>query len=111
VMNLSETQPDCNPIIAAWARGCDDAWAYEPIAKPMSFGKSDEMSTLIRETFKTSRLAEFCSQKELVNQTGKTVQSRLGHSTLAMTADTYGHLFPRGDDREKLEAGQRGLLG
>jgi integrase len=41
----------------------------------------------------------------------KTVQSRLGHSTLAMTADTYGHLFPRGDDREELEAGQRGLLG
>jgi DNA topoisomerase VI subunit B len=32
-----------------------------------------KMSTLIRETFKTSRLAEFCSQKELVNQTGHVV--------------------------------------
>jgi DNA topoisomerase VI subunit B len=31
------------------------------------------MSTLIRQTFKTSRLAEFCSQKELVNQTGHVV--------------------------------------
>ena len=30
-------------------------------------------STLIRKTFKTSRLAEFCSQKELVNQTGHEV--------------------------------------
>jgi hypothetical protein len=27
--------------------------------------------------------------------------NRLGHSTLEMTADTYGHLFPRGDDRER----------
>jgi integrase len=41
----------------------------------------------------------------------KTVQSRLGHSTLAMTADTYGHLFPRSDDRDELEAAERGLLG
>jgi DNA topoisomerase VI subunit B len=31
------------------------------------------MSTLIRQTFKTSRLAEFCSQKELINQTGHEV--------------------------------------
>jgi integrase len=37
----------------------------------------------------------------------KTVQSRLGHSTLAMTADTYGHLFPRSDDRDELEAAER----
>jgi len=41
----------------------------------------------------------------------KTVQSRLGHSTLAMTADTYGHLFPRGDDLEELDAAEKSLLG
>jgi integrase len=41
----------------------------------------------------------------------KVVQERLGHSTLAMTADTYGHLFPRGDDREELAAAERLLLG
>jgi integrase len=28
----------------------------------------------------------------------KVVQTRLGHSTLAMTMDTYGHLFKSGDD-------------
>ena len=27
----------------------------------------------------------------------KTVQHRLGHSSIAMTADTYGHLFASGD--------------
>jgi integrase len=41
----------------------------------------------------------------------KTVQHRLGHSTLAMTADTYGHLFPSQDDAEVLAAGERALMG
>jgi integrase len=41
----------------------------------------------------------------------KVVQERLGHSTIAMTMDTYGHLFPRGDDSELLAAAERSLLG
>ena len=28
----------------------------------------------------------------------KVVQARLGHASIQMTADIYGHLFPRGDD-------------
>jgi integrase len=40
----------------------------------------------------------------------KTVQQRLGHSTIIMTSDTYGHLFPRGDDAEELAAAERALL-
>ena len=39
----------------------------------------------------------------------KTVQARMGHSTLAMTADRYGHLFPSQDDTEVLAAGERAL--
>ena len=35
----------------------------------------------------------------------KTVQDRLGHSSVLMTSDVYGHLFPRtGDGREMAEA-------
>ena len=41
----------------------------------------------------------------------KIVQARMGHSTLAMTMDTYGHLFPQGDDADALAAGERALLG
>ncbi|MGD0188126.1 MAG: tyrosine-type recombinase/integrase [Roseiarcus sp.] len=41
----------------------------------------------------------------------KVVQERLGHSTIAMTLDTYGHLFPRHDDSEELAAAERTLLG
>lgn len=40
----------------------------------------------------------------------KVVQERLGHSTIAMTMDTYGHLFPRGDDENELAAAERALL-
>jgi hypothetical protein len=41
----------------------------------------------------------------------KTVQVRMGQSTLAMTADTYGQLFPSQDDAEVLAAGERGADG
>jgi integrase len=41
----------------------------------------------------------------------KVVQERLGHSTISQTLDTYGHLFPRGDDRDEMEAAQRAFLG
>jgi integrase len=39
----------------------------------------------------------------------KLVQARLGHSTIGMTADTYGHLFPSSDDGVELAAAERVL--
>ena len=41
----------------------------------------------------------------------KLVQHRLGHSTIQMTADVYGHLFPSDDDGAELAAAQKVLLG
>ena len=41
----------------------------------------------------------------------KVVQARLGHATIQMTADRYGHLFPRGDDGAELAAAERAFLG
>jgi integrase len=41
----------------------------------------------------------------------KLVQELLGHSTITMTMDTYGHLFPRSDDGKELAAAERALLG
>ena len=40
----------------------------------------------------------------------KVVQERLGHSSILMTMDTYGHLFPRGDDGAELANAERALL-
>jgi hypothetical protein len=41
----------------------------------------------------------------------KVEQHRLGHSTIQMTADIYGRLFPNGDDGAELAAAQKALLG
>ena len=40
----------------------------------------------------------------------KLVQARLGHSSVNMTADVYGHLFPRGDDGAELAAAEKAYL-
>jgi len=40
----------------------------------------------------------------------KVVQERLGHSSIMMTMDVYGHLFPRGDDSAELAAAEESLL-
>jgi integrase len=41
----------------------------------------------------------------------KVVQGRLGHASIQMTADRYGHLFPRGDDKAELAAAEKAFLG
>ena len=53
-------------------------------------------------------------QPELGRRAGvvaKVVQERLGHATIHITLDMYGHLFPRGDDRAVLAAGEAAILG
>ena len=40
----------------------------------------------------------------------KVVQEHMGHSSITMTADRYGHLFPRGDDRAELAAAEKVLM-
>jgi integrase len=40
----------------------------------------------------------------------KVVQGRLGHASIQMTADTYGHLFPRQDDGAEMAAAERAFL-
>jgi integrase len=40
----------------------------------------------------------------------KIVQERMGHSSITMTMDVYGHLFPSTDDADALAAAERELL-
>ena len=40
----------------------------------------------------------------------KVVQARMGHSNIAVTMDTYTHLFPDSDDPAKLAEAERALL-
>jgi integrase len=41
----------------------------------------------------------------------KVVQHRLGHSSIVMTLDRYGHLFPSKDDGSELADAERALWG
>jgi len=41
----------------------------------------------------------------------KIVQERLGHASITITMDRYGHLFPSDDDGSELEAAEMALLG
>jgi integrase len=57
--------------------------------------------------------ASWCINRRLdggLELPAKVVQERLGHSSIMMTMDVYGHLFPRGDDAAELEAAEKSLL-
>ena len=41
----------------------------------------------------------------------KMVQARLGHASIQITADRYGHLFPRDDDGAEMAAAEKAFLG
>ena len=41
----------------------------------------------------------------------KVVQERLGHSSITITYDRYGHLFPRGDDAKEIDAAELRVVG
>ena len=52
--------------------------------------------------------ASWCIDQKLAP---KVIQERLGHSSITMTYDRYGHLFPRGDDAGEMDAAVDAILG
>jgi integrase len=40
----------------------------------------------------------------------KMVQQRMGHASIAITMDVYGHLFPSGDDGAEMAAAEKALM-
>jgi integrase len=58
--------------------------------------------------------ASWCISREVdggLQLPPKNVQERLGHSTIAMTMDTYGHLFKAGDDGSAMSKSAAALVG
>jgi integrase len=58
--------------------------------------------------------ASWCINRETdggLELPAKVVQERLGHSSITVTLDTYGHLFPRGDDTAQLAQAESKLWG
>ncbi|MEI9404450.1 site-specific integrase [Mesorhizobium argentiipisi] len=51
--------------------------------------------------------ASYCINRKIdggLELPAKIVQARLGHSSITLTLDRYGHLFPSNDDREEMDA-------
>jgi integrase len=58
--------------------------------------------------------ASWCINREAdggLELPAKVVQERLGHSSITVTLDTYGQLFPQGDDSGKLAEAESRLWG
>ncbi len=68
---------------------------------------------IMRPKYGLHALRHFCASW-LIEQgfPPKRLQAILGHSSILMTFDTYGHLFPNAeDDHAKLAAGEHSLVG
>ncbi|KKB12394.1 integrase [Devosia geojensis] len=83
-------------------------------------GKKDEEGNLVLAPkytgFHALRhwYASWCINRKVdggLELTPKQVQERMGHSSIQVTFDTYGHLFPSVDETRELEAAQLALLG
>ena len=75
----------------------------------MDFKKGEYTGLHALRHFYASR----CINREIDGGLGlpaKLAQERLGHSSITMTLDTYGHLFPRGDDTAALARADAALL-
>jgi integrase len=74
---------------------------------PLDVGKRTQRRHWPRRARPTSRRARRRWRPRTADQV---VQARLGHASIQMTADVYGHLFPRGDYGAEMAAAEQALL-
>jgi integrase len=106
------------------------------LAFPNIYGGLDHRSSVINRTFRPAQVAagivnargrakygglhalrhfyaSWCINRKVdggLELPLKVVQTRLGHASIQMTADRYGHLFPSGDDGAELAAAEKALM-
>jgi integrase len=93
--------------VAVAARNKDDQPIVGDDGKPLMKAKYTGLHAL-RHFY-----ASWCINREVDGGLGlaaKIVQERLGHSSIVMTLDIYGHLFPRGDDTAALDKAAAALM-
>jgi len=89
-------------------RGLIPAWIAAGVVKPNGTAKYTGLHAL-RHFY-----ASWCINRQAdggLELPAKTVQERLGHSTIGMTMDTYSHLFPQTDSHSGLASAEAALLG
>jgi integrase len=93
-----------------WHRGLADGLAAAQIAAKITVDGKAKYTGLhcLRHFF-----ASWCINRKVdggLELPAKVVSERLGHSSIGITLNTYGHLFPRGDDSAALAEGEAALL-
>jgi integrase len=89
-------------------RGLIPAWVAAGVVNPDGSAKYTGLHAL-RHFY-----ASWCINRKAdggLELPAKTVQERLGHSTIAMTLDTYSHLFPQGDAHAEFVVAEKALFG
>ena len=118
-----------------WKLGCPKG--EQDLAFPNSVGRVDNLPDIVRRSFHPAQVAagvvnahgrakygglhalrhfyaSWCINRKVdggLELPLKVVQTRLGHASIQMTADRYGHLFPSGDDGAELAAAEKSLIG
>jgi integrase len=106
------------------------------LAFPNSVGRVDSLSDIVRRSYHPAQVAagivnahgrakygglhalrhfyaSWCINRRVdggLELPLKVVQERMGHSSITITADRYGHLFPSSDDRTELAAAEKALM-
>jgi integrase len=126
--------PDLVNILREWKLACPNGDLG--LAFPSVAGKIDPYSNIVHKFEQVVRAAGLLDRLGQPKYTGlhslrhfyaswcinrkddgglelpaKMVQARLGHASIVMTMDTYGHLFPSKDDGSELASAERTLLG
>jgi integrase len=128
--------PDVVQALRKWRLKLGERYAPEGLVFGNRAGKPEDYTNIIERVFKPLQVAAGVTTKSgkakypglhtlrhfyaswCINREAdgglelplKVVQARLGHSTITMTADIYGHLFPRNDDGQELAAAERSIM-
>ena len=88
--------------------------AQEKCGMVVDTGRKDtDGKPILRPKYGMHALRHFCASWMIaLGFPPKRLQSIMGHSSIQMTFDTYGHLFPNAeDDHARLAAGEISLVG
>jgi len=86
--------------------------ALEPVLKAAKVVDKDGEPKYALHAFRHF-FASWCINRKVdggLELPAKVVQERLGHASITLTFDTYGHLFPRTNDTAELAAAEQALL-
>jgi hypothetical protein len=70
----------------------------------------DQDGTRCAKNFKSKKVCLNTESRGGLGLPPQDVQRLLGHSSIVMTLDVYGHLFPGGDHHSKFAAGTRAIF-